>query len=74
MFSLEQEKKMPFIQKEGPYGLIIGPSRELAKQTYEIVTYISTALVEDGFPEIRAALCIGGVAVKEQMDVIKRFV
>ena len=26
MFCLEQEKKMPFIKNEGPYGLILGPS------------------------------------------------
>lgn len=26
MFSLEQEKRMPFIKNEGPYGLIICPS------------------------------------------------
>ena len=26
MFCLEQEKKMPFISNEGPYGLILGPS------------------------------------------------
>ncbi len=26
MFSLEQEKKIPFGRKEGPYGLIICPS------------------------------------------------
>lgn len=37
MFCLEQEIKMPFIKNEGPYGLIICPSRELAKQTHEII-------------------------------------
>lgn len=26
MFSLEQEKKLPFGQGEGPYGLIVCPS------------------------------------------------
>lgn len=26
MFSLEQEKRLPFFKKEGPYGLIICPS------------------------------------------------
>ena len=26
MFSLEQEKRLPFINGEGPYGLIICPS------------------------------------------------
>lgn len=37
MFCIEQEVKMPFIRNEGPYGLIICPSRELAKQTHEII-------------------------------------
>lgn len=37
MFSLEQEVRLPFIRNEGPYGLIICPSRELAKQTHEII-------------------------------------
>lgn len=37
MFCVEQEIKMPFIRNEGPYGLIICPSRELAKQTHEII-------------------------------------
>lgn len=26
MFCLEQEKKLPFMKREGPYGLIICPS------------------------------------------------
>lgn len=26
MFCLEQEKKLPFVNREGPYGLIICPS------------------------------------------------
>lgn len=37
MFSLEQEVRLPFVRNEGPYGLIICPSRELAKQTHEII-------------------------------------
>ena len=37
MFCLEQEICLPFIKNEGPYGLIICPSRELAKQTHEII-------------------------------------
>lgn len=37
MFCLEQEIRLPFIPNEGPYGLIICPSRELAKQTYDII-------------------------------------
>ena len=26
MFCIEQEKRLPFVKKEGPYGLIICPS------------------------------------------------
>jgi len=37
MFALEQEYRLPFVKNEGPYGLIICPSRELAKQTHEII-------------------------------------
>lgn len=37
MFSLEQEYALPFERNEGPYGLIICPSRELAKQTHDII-------------------------------------
>jgi len=32
MFALEQETRLPFVANEGPYGLIVCPSRELAKQ------------------------------------------
>ena len=37
LFAVEQERHIPFISGEGPYGLIIGPSRELARQTYDII-------------------------------------
>lgn len=37
MFCLEQEVSLPFVKNEGPYGLIICPSRELAKQTHDII-------------------------------------
>ncbi|ESO91087.1 hypothetical protein LOTGIDRAFT_163615 [Lottia gigantea] len=72
MFSLEQEKRLPFMKGEGPYGLIICPSRELAKQTYEIINFYVKHLENDGYPLLRTALCMGGMAVKEQLDVIKR--
>lgn len=72
MFCLEQELKLPFIQNEGPYGLVICPSRELAKQTHEILRYFCQAVREDRMPELRCCLCIGGTAVKEQLDTIKK--
>ncbi|XP_046572583.1 probable ATP-dependent RNA helicase DDX41 [Haliotis rubra] len=72
MFSMEQEKRMPFDKGEGPYGLIICPSRELAKQTHDIIMYYCKCLEADGFPALRAALCIGGMSVKDQLEVIRR--
>lgn len=73
MFCLEQEIKLPFQGQEGPYGLVICPSRELAKQTYEIVEHFFEHLKTDGhFPRLRTCLCIGGTSAKEQLDVIRR--
>ena len=46
--------------------------RELARQTSQVLQGFTDALERDGFPPLRVALCIGGVAVKEQMDVIKQ--
>uniref|UniRef100_A0A3P8W1M5 Probable ATP-dependent RNA helicase DDX41 n=1 Tax=Cynoglossus semilaevis TaxID=244447 RepID=A0A3P8W1M5_CYNSE len=71
MFSLEQEKRLPFFKKEGPYGLIICPSRELARQTHGIIEFYCKLLEEEGTPQLRTALCIGGMSVKEQMEVVK---
>ncbi|KOB68564.1 putative ATP-dependent RNA helicase abstrakt [Operophtera brumata] len=59
MLCLHQEVYMPFIRNEGPYGLIICPSRELAKQTYDIIQHFSKHLVTAGCPEIRSCLAIG---------------
>jgi ATP-dependent RNA helicase DDX41 len=72
MFCLEQELQLPFIKDEGPYGLIICPSRELAKQTYEIIQYYCNCLTQSGMPSLRVCLCIGGVSVKEQLEIIRR--
>ncbi|XP_014677345.1 PREDICTED: probable ATP-dependent RNA helicase DDX41 [Priapulus caudatus] len=72
MFSLEQETRLPFFSNEGPYGLIVCPSRELAKQTAESLVQLSQVLEEAGMPQLRTALCIGGTAVKDQMEIIKR--
>lgn len=72
MFCVEQELCMPFVRNEGPYGLIICPSRELAKQTHEIVQYFSEFLKNAGSPEIRSCLAIGGIPVSESLDIIHK--
>ncbi|KAG5444618.1 DEAD (Asp-Glu-Ala-Asp) box polypeptide 41, partial [Clonorchis sinensis] len=72
LFCMDQELKIPFIPGEGPYGLILGPSRELARQTHEVLSSLVDGLVAAGFPEIRCNLCIGGTAVKDQAETFRR--
>ncbi|CAH1974002.1 unnamed protein product [Acanthoscelides obtectus] len=72
MFCLEQEVKLPFTKNEGPYGLIICPSRELAKQTYDIIQYYCDSLRKYNMPQIRTCLAIGGVPVTESIEIIQR--
>ncbi|KAJ8933930.1 hypothetical protein NQ314_013686 [Rhamnusium bicolor] len=72
MFCLEQEVKLPFIKNEGPYGLIICPSRELAKQTYDIIQHFCNSMRKFGMPEIRSCLAIGGVPVTEAIEIIQK--
>ena len=73
MLALEQEAMMPFIKDEGPYGLIVCPSRELARQSYEISNYYAGYLSKRGrYPKLRTSLCIGGTSVKTQVEEIRR--
>jgi ATP-dependent RNA helicase DDX41 len=46
MAALQEEVRMPLQRGEGPVGLIICPSRELARQTYDIVVEYAAALQE----------------------------
>lgn len=72
MFCLEQEEAKPFRFGEGPFGLIICPSRELARQTMLTIKTYSDAATRGGFAEIRTLCCIGGDSLKNQIETIKR--
>lgn len=72
MVALQEEIMMPIVPGEGPFGLIICPSRELARQTYEVIEQFLEPLREIGYPELRPLLCIGGVDMKSQIDIVKR--
>ena len=72
MQALEMESKIPFVRGEGPVGLIVCPSRELARQTYEGLSTMCKALAEGGYPELRNLLCIGGINMADQGDVLGR--
>lgn len=72
MAALQEEIMMPIVPGEGPFGLIICPSRELARQTYEVIEQFLEPLREVGYPEVRPLLCIGGVDMKSQLDVVRK--
>lgn len=72
MVALQEEIMMPIVAGEGPFGLVVCPSRELARQTYEVVEQFLVPLRENGYPEIRPLLCIGGVDMRSQLEVVKR--
>jgi len=72
MFCLEQEARLPFSSGEGPYGLIVCPSRELAKQISETIEHFTEGLRHHGLPSLRTCLAIGGVPSNEAMDVIRK--
>ena len=48
MYALEEECKLPLVRDEGPIGMVICPSRELAKQTYEGFVGMIDALHDAG--------------------------
>ncbi|KAF8078202.1 P-loop containing nucleoside triphosphate hydrolase protein [Lyophyllum atratum] len=73
MMALEEEMKLPFIRGEGPVGIVLCPSRELANQTYEnVVTWCSALAKEGKYPQLNTLLCIGGISMNEQSHVMNK--
>ncbi|GAA96600.1 uncharacterized protein L969DRAFT_94943 [Mixia osmundae IAM 14324] len=72
MFAVEAEKRLPFTSSEGPIGVIICPSRELARQTYEGLLEMAKALEYDGYPQVNTLLAIGGLDMREQQHVFAK--
>lgn len=73
MLALEEEAKLPFIRGEGPVGVILCPSRELASQTYENILQWAEALSSTGqYPRLNTLLCMGGISMGEQSHVLNK--
>ncbi|KAJ8585221.1 DEAD-domain-containing protein [Rhizopogon salebrosus TDB-379] len=73
MLALEEETRLPFVRGEGPVGVVLCPSRELATQTYENVLAWTGALAKDGkYPQLNTLLCIGGISMGEQSHVLNK--
>eukprot|EP00592_Proboscia_alata_P006230 CAMPEP_0194358036 /NCGR_PEP_ID=MMETSP0174-20130528/5394_1 /TAXON_ID=216777 /ORGANISM="Proboscia alata, Strain PI-D3" /LENGTH=717 /DNA_ID=CAMNT_0039128255 /DNA_START=67 /DNA_END=2217 /DNA_ORIENTATION=+ len=74
MASLEEEVRMPLVGGEGPVGFTLAPSRELARQTFDVVKTFSEILSNDErnrFPKLRTQLLIGGENSREQLEPIR---
>lgn len=77
MAALEEECRMPLMGGEGPVGVTIAPSRELARQTHDQIAALFAAVSgkDDGrggrYPELRAQLLIGGEDKRMQLETIK---
>lgn len=71
MLALQEEVRMPLAGGEGPFGLVVCPSRELARQTFDVVEEFTAVLSEKGYPQLRSMLCIGGIDMRSQLEVVK---
>mmetsp|Transcript_27351 Transcript_27351/g.41182 ORF Transcript_27351/g.41182 Transcript_27351/m.41182 type:complete len:678 (+) Transcript_27351:114-2147(+) len=71
MAALEEEIRMPLVGGEGPVGIILAPSRELVRQTFELVQNLCDAVGRAGYPQLRSQLIIGGENSRDQLKPIQ---
>ncbi|KAG9323834.1 hypothetical protein KVV02_007844 [Mortierella alpina] len=69
MRALEEETKMPLAKGEGPIGMIVCPSRELARQTYDGFVAIAESLHKGGYAQLKVLLCMGGINMQDQATI-----
>jgi ATP-dependent RNA helicase DDX41 len=73
MTSLEEEMKLQFTRGEGPVGVVLCPSRELATQTYEnLLTWCDVMAKSGKYPRLNILLCIGGISMNEQSHAMSK--
>ncbi|KAE8656939.1 DEAD-box ATP-dependent RNA helicase 35 [Hibiscus syriacus] len=71
--ALEDEAEKSNVAKVKPSLLI--KATQLKKdqsETYEVVEQFLVPMRENGYPELRPLLCIGGVDMRPQLDVVKK--
>ncbi|KAG7363759.1 DEAD/DEAH box helicase domain protein [Nitzschia inconspicua] len=72
MAALEEELRMPIVPGEGPIGIILAPSRELVRQTYDVVCEFCHEISQTpGYPTLRTQLVIGGESVRDQIATLQ---
>ena len=74
MAALEEEFRMPLLGGEGPVGFILAPSRELARQTFDVVQSFCEAFASctyRRYPRLRCQILIGGENSRSQVEPIR---
>lgn len=71
LYAAEAERRLAFDASDGPLGLIVCPSRELARQTYDSIVALGAALERGGYVRIRVLLCIGGISMADQAQTLQ---
>jgi ATP-dependent RNA helicase DDX41 len=72
-FSMLEEGRMRLKNEEGPVGLVLCPSRELARQIHDLVQDFIRCISEQKAPiSLRSFLCIGGIASKNQEILMQK--
>lgn len=71
--ALEEELRMPLLPGEGPVGIILAPSRELARQTFDVVSsFCERVSNAPQYPQLRTQLLIGGESTRDQVNAIQQ--
>ncbi|UKK02173.2 helicase [Theileria orientalis] len=71
MQSWEMEWRLPLRAFEGPFGLVLCPSRELASQITEVVEYFARYVRKHGGPSLECLCVIGGTDLSRQKDSLR---
>jgi ATP-dependent RNA helicase DDX41 len=80
MRALEEEMRMPLMAGEGPVGIVLAPSRELARQTHDLVHDLcqsfgaaaSQTQPHVRYPQMRSQLLIGGESARDQLQQVQQ--
>ena len=71
MAAWEEEERMPIVGGEGPVGIILSPSRELARQTFDVMSGFCDAIAKSSSTRLFAQLLIGGENGRAQLEPIR---
>lgn len=72
LLAVEAETRLAYAACDGPQGVILCPSRELARQTHGGLVAMAAAMEQEGYAAIRVLLCTGGIPMAEQAHLLAR--